>query len=242
MDLAKEIRALESLSKLMKAAEECRNLFDEAGMDYPEPLRRVLGQIKPEDAAGATRTIQIPPPPVSRPTGVGDGWIYVPKDALTPQTVVLGVLRDAAAPMPVGQIVSEVSANECDANDGSIANIGTRLQRLGIIERTDDGWRLLDKSKAPLLNGKYAWGPAEGVFMKQEVAARRREAIVYVLGLFPSGLMNMQIVEQLEACAWLKTPLSKDLVKMDLEDLKAAGRVKRVGNTNKWVLATEETP
>ncbi len=80
------------------------------------------------------------------------------------------------------------------------------------------------------------------MFMKQEVAARRREAIVYVLGLFEGGLMNMQIVEQLERCPWLKTPLSKDLVKMDMEDLKAAGRVKRVSHTNKWALATEGAP
>ncbi len=79
------------------------------------------------------------------------------------------------------------------------------------------------------------------MFMKQELAARRREAVLHILKLFPSGLQNLQIVEQLETCAWLKTPLNKDLMKADIEELKKAGRVKRVGNTNKWALA-EEAP
>lgn len=238
MDLAKELRALEALSKMVKAAEDCRNLFDEAGMAYPEPLRRLLGLMKPEDA-GMTRrepSIQIPPPDVSRPPGVADGWIYVPKAALTPQTVVLGLLREVGVPLPVKQVVTAVRATGCEANDGSIANIGTRLASQGVITRSDSGWSLVDKEKAPILNGKYAWGTAD-MFMKQEVAARRRDAILHMLKLFPAGLMSLQIVEQLEGCAWLKTPLSKDLVKMDMEDLKRDGLVRRSGTTKKWVLA-----
>ena len=43
MSGSKEQRAIESLSSLLKAADACRILFDEAGMEYPAPLKRLLG-------------------------------------------------------------------------------------------------------------------------------------------------------------------------------------------------------
>jgi hypothetical protein len=242
MALDKETRAYEALSRLMKVAAECRVVFDEVGLEYPPPLRRILGEDELEagNAHGSPRPVRISAPSVARPEGVPDGWVNVPMEAVNPQTVVLGVLRDATVPMTVKQVVAEVKARGTrEVNDGSIANIGTRLEGAHVIERTDDGWALVDRSRAPLLNGPYAWG-APDVFMKQELAARRREAILHVLRMFPAGLMNMQIVERLESCTWLKTPLAKDLIKMDMEDLQRAEKVKRVGNTKKWVLATEQ--
>jgi len=243
VDLAKEARALESLTRLLKAAEECRTLFDEARMDYPAPLRRMLGE---RDSFGdspgpVARAIKISPPDITRPAGVPDGWIHVPIEALGPQTAVLGVLRGASEPMPVKQVVSEVKSRIPSVSDGSINNVGTRLDERNIIARAEDGWRLIDKSRAPLLNGTRAWG-ADSMFQTQELAARRREAVLHVLSLFPTGLMSAQLLEQMERCAWLKTPLSKDLIKADMEELQETGKVKRSGNSRKWILGEEAKP
>lgn len=241
MALDKETRAYEALGRLMKAATECRVVFDEVGLEYPPPLRRILGEEGAEtgEVPRSPRPPRIPAPSIHRPDGVGDGWISVPMDGMNPQNVVLGVLRAAEGPTPVRQIVADVKATGCDASDGTIANIGTRLEREGVIQRSEDGWALIDRSRAPLLSGKYAWGPREA-FLKQELAARRREAILHVLRVFPGGLMSLQIVDQLESCTWLKTPANKDLLKADMEDLREAGKVKRVGHSKKWVLAGEE--
>jgi hypothetical protein len=137
--------------------------------------------------------------------------------------------------MPVKQIVADMLAHGLVVNKGSVANIGTRLQERGVITRPKgQGWTLMDSSRAPVLNGKYAWGDPE-MFIAQELAARRREAIVHVLRHFRDGLQNMQILTQLEGCTWLKTPLTKDLVKMDMLDLQHDVKVRR-GSSRKWTL------
>ena len=241
MDLAKEALALESLTKLLRAADECRTLFDEAGMDYPAPLRRMLG-LKDDtmgDWIGQRRSVRIPPPAITRPAGLPDGSVAVPIPEMTPQTVVLGVLRAALPdPVPRKQVASEVKARGLEVNDGSIANIGTRLEGYGLISRHDGGWMLTDRSKAPVLNGHYAWGPPE-IFTPHELAARRREAIIHVLGHFGAGLQTTQILERLADCAWLKTPLSKDLLKTDMEDLQNQGKIRR-GQMRKWTVVKND--
>src|ERR1700720_4404537 len=103
MDLAKEARALESLTKLVNAANECRVLFDEAGMEYPAPLRRMLGEGEivgnGSGYRGPPRLRINPPASANRPLGVPDGWICVPLSELLAQTVALGVLRGATEPI-----------------------------------------------------------------------------------------------------------------------------------------------
>jgi hypothetical protein len=238
MDIRKEARAFESLTKLVAFAEECRNLFDEAGLDYPATLKRLLGE---GDATGADsqarhKGLRIAPPPhVSRPVGVADGWIYVPLPALIPQTLAMGVLRSADAPLSPKQVTSRIRELGTEVNEGSVANIGTRLEKEGVIRRTKDGWSLVNAAKAPILNGKYAWGE-QAVFTSHEMAARRREAIIYVLSFFRDGLQTAQILTQLENCAWLKTPLSKDLLKADMEELQRSEKVRR-GASRKWIVA-----
>lgn len=236
MDILKEARALESLTKLMAAATECRTLFDEAGMDYPAPLKRLLGEGDTGGAIHGQNRLRIAPPHhVSRPAGVGDGWVYVPLNALTPQTIALGVLRAADEPLSPKRVTALIRERGTEVNEGSVANIGTRLEKEGVIRRTKDGWSLASLTKAPILNGSYAWGDQE-VFTTHELAARRREAIIYVLSHFRDGLQTTQILTQLEGCTWLKTPLSKDLLKADIEELQRSEKIRR-GALKKWIVA-----
>jgi hypothetical protein len=237
--IEQELRAYASFAALLTKVEECRGLFDEAGLAYPEPLQRMLGHLTGLMMNGAMAprpSIHIDPPPAPpRPPGVGDGWIWVPINVLTAQVCVLAVLRAAdGAPVPVRQIKSEVISRGSSSNDGSILNIGTRLEDAGTIARAKDGWRLLDLSKAPILNGKYAWGTEE-MFSKNEIAARRRDGIVHVLGCFRDGLQSAQILTQLQDCPWFKGPLNKDQLKLDLEELKKAQRIRR-GMQRKWIV------
>lgn len=239
MDLAKEKRAFEALTKAMTGVEQCRVLFDEAGLEYPATLRRMLGQ---ENGANGTGTQGLIKPPAShsRPPGVADSWICVPVKALTPQTLALGILRDASKPMPVKEMVLALHARGVDVHEGSVANMGPRLEHLGIIRRPQgEGWVLTEPHRAPVLKGEYAWGNTD-VFNAYEIAARRREAIAHVLNYFRDGLQQVQILTQMEGLAWLKTSLNKDLVKSDIEDLQREGRVRRVGNSKKWTLTEDQ--
>lgn len=238
MDLGKEARALESLTALLKAAEESRRLFDEAGMAYPEPLRRVLGLAEGAPQSRA-RTALIPPPPIpARPSFIPASWLWVPLGAMTPQGIVMMILRAANGnPVSVKQIIDRVAQLRHGVNDGSIANIGTRFARDGLIERSDDGWTLTDPSRAPVLVDSHAWGPAE-VFQTHELAGRRREAIMHVLRTL-GGLLHTQIVDQMAACDWLGMSTNKDMIKMDMLELQKAGRVKRTTG-KKWVVSDED--
>lgn len=49
----------------------------------------------------------------------------------------------------------------------------------------------------------------------------------------------MQLFRALEGCSWLKTPVNKDLIKLDLETLQEAGSVRRGGGTTGKYFAEE---
>jgi hypothetical protein len=176
-------------------------MFDEARAEYPPPLKRLLGVVAGGVEPEGSEKIRVDPPSTPhRPTGVPTDWIYVPIAALNVQTFVLGLLRDATGPVPVQQIIAEARERLPEVSDGTIANIGTRLEAQGAISRSKgEGWILKDESRAPLLSGKYAWG-ASDMFAVHELAARRREMIVYLLGRFREGLQNLQILARLEDC------------------------------------------
>lgn len=239
MTIEAEAKALESLNRLLRLVDECRALFDEAGMDYPAPLKRLLNVEGRKSATAASHTVHIDPPTTPhRPAGVSSTWIYVPIPSLAAQTFVLGVLRDADEPMSAKEITDAARARGLTVSTGSVANVGTRFEAKGWIERIKgQGWLLTDGSVAPVLSGDYAWGPSE-IFTRQELAARRREMILYVLDHFPEGLQNLQILARLESCDWLGTPVTKDLVKADMDELQREGMVRRRGNSKKWVRST----
>jgi len=222
--------------KLLEQARRCQLLYERAQMSFPEPLKRVLG-ISGAAAVVRSGNLSIPapqPPPV--PNGAKSEWIWIPQESATPTTVALAVLRAAKAPLVAREVVAQVTEILPNVPRGSVNNIGTRLGGKQI-DRTEDGWRLINQDSAAILHEGYLWGPRE-IFHKYELAVHRRNAILHVLGFFPGGLQPRQILEQLRRCAWVHAPINKDLLKADLEILDEQERkIRRVGNSGKWELA-----
>jgi len=229
-----EREAQRSLMEFYERAEECRLLFERANIPLPEALKRVLGM----NGSGAKQTSQpiIPPPDrPSMPPDATSDWIWIRAKEATPNTLVLALLRAAGGVLRSKDVTTKMQAILPDVSRGTISNVGTRLKGTAI-ELTDDGWRLIDMTKAGILHKGYLWGHPDS-FGKTELAAQRRDAILHVLGMFDSGLQIVQIVENLRRCAWVVAPINKDLLKDDIAILLAQGKIRRRGNTKKWELA-----
>jgi hypothetical protein len=202
-------------------------------------LLRFLGEERPvHTPAPKQHRVTIPPPdrpsPVPPEAEGKDDWIWIGVEDATPTTVTLGVLRRAASPIPAGDVIEQVQRLRSEIPSGTVANLGTRFSGEGLISRTDSGWTLVDKTRAPVLCGNHLWGPVS-VLTPQDLAAHRRDSLLHLLRGSPSGLQIVQMVSMLEGCRdWMRAPITKDLVKVDMQRLDQDGLVKRVGNTRKW--------
>ena len=235
-----EQEALRSLLSLLEQAERCRQLYERAGMTIPEPLRRILG-IADADVAPHPRVSVPPPTSPPKPAEAQPGWIWIRSEDATPTSVVLAILRDSKEAIRAKDVNAKVHAIQPEVITGSISNIGNRLDGEKIIQRTEEGWSLKERDKAPVFREGYFWGPP-AVFGKQELAAHRRDGILHLLRVSPGGLQTSQIVEQLRVCPWLHAPLNKELVQADIENLEREKKVRRRGNSRKWETIPEEKP
>jgi hypothetical protein len=235
-----EQEALKSLMDLYEQSRKCQQLYERAGMAIPEVLQRVLGMNGSNHKAnGRTRVPPSIPPPArpNEPAGIEPDWIWINVEDASPTSVVLAILRASIDPLRHKDIVDRVIKLLPNVTIGSIGNIGTRLEGK-ILERTPDGWRLLDHTSAGVLKDGFLWGP-QTIFSKQELAAHRRDAILHVLAHHKTGLQTVQIVEELNNCSWVKAPINKDLLKADLEILRSKGKIKR-GSSKKWGITPDE--
>ena len=234
-----EQEAYQSYMALLDQARKCADLYSRAELDLPERVQRLLGMIEggarkmTSQKAGAH--IQ-PPERINPPKEAPLDWISIDAKKGTVSTVMLAILRAAnGVPVRSKEVVEGVCAVLTGADPGSVANAGTRL--FGeVIERTDDGWRLLKPERATILHGGRLWGLPSS-FASPEIAAHRRDGILHILKAFPTGLQTVQIVEQLKNCSWVKAPVSKDLLKADMHILRADGKVRQVSHTKKWQIS-----
>lgn len=225
--------AYQKFAQVLADLESCKKLFESAGEPLPAQLREFFGTVPRQNGRPfVTQVSIIPPHRANRPTEAKDDWISIALDDAMATNLVLAVLREAKGPVRAGEVVQMVTAINPNVTHGAVNNIGTRLGGK-LIERTDLGWSLIDRSKAGIISDAYLWGPVE-IFEKQELAAHRREAIIHILQCFPSGLQTVQLVEQLKGCNWMRAPVSKDLVKADMEILQKEAKARRVGNSKKW--------
>jgi len=175
------------------------------------------------------------------PNGAKSDWVWISQESATPTNILLALLRASKAPIRAREVIAQVHEIQPAVLRGSINNIGSRLGGK-TIGRTKDGWRLINPDAAGIIHAGYLWGPREILF-KTELAAHRREAILHVLGFFQSGLQLRQILEQLKRCPWVRAPLSKDLLKADLELLNEAKKIRKRGKSGKWeIVSTDEDP
>lgn len=206
--------------------------FEQEGMPVPVTLKRALTDIN----QGSTnkqvrRTPMRKPDRPESPPQASDDWLWLNLQDTSLRTIVLAILNEGKA-VPVKEIINRIKEIFPDANEGSVYNIGAQEKK---IQRTDQGWELKKATEAPVLYKEYVWGAAN-VFQKQDLAAFRRMAVRYLLATSPDGLQIMQVYRQLKGTDWLKTPLSKDLVKDDLLLMKEQRMVKTLGNSKKWTL------
>ena len=209
-------------------------------MPLPPMLRRLLGDTNEsendsEDDHDRTPRMVIPPlKPTSRPPGAAEDWIWIPADALSDTGVVLAVLRKHAKPINTQDLVAEIRKVKPDAVTGTIYNILARVKD-ELLDETGEGWKLRRPENAPLFHGDAAWGPKEA-FVKSDLAAHRREVILHILRANQGGLLQMQIVRQLESPDMCRAPVNKDLIKADMEVLRERGLVRRIGNSRLWAV------
>jgi hypothetical protein len=238
-----EEEAYKSVMALLEQARMCQQLHERAGLALPERVQRLLGLSsngpgKPH--VQARSTISIPPLNYPKPKDATGDWLSIDVKDAQATTVALAVLRGEGVPMRAKDVTAKVSAYLPNVTGGTLANAATRLVDEGIIERTEDGWKLLKPTEAGIIHEGRLWG-TRSIFGKQELAAHRRESIIHILTYFTGGLQIVQIVEQLNSCAWMQAPANKDLLKADIEILAADKRkIRRVGNTRKWTLAQSE--
>lgn len=238
LQFSKERKAFSALNALLDAADECRRLYEDAGLPLPQPLARLFGLMDTKaDNEDRQQVFQITPPQrPAAPLGADETWIYVPVADALPTSLVLAVLAAEKQAMPPSLLIERIQKYRDDVNKGSIANIGSRLDAEGAICRDDGHWMLSGTRQVPVIAGAHIWGPA-GAFQKQELAAHRRVLVEHVLRSCPDGLQIAQLTRTLqESCPWIRPeiPLNKDQVKADIMDLAERGIVKRVGGSGKW--------
>lgn len=237
-----EIEATKSLLALQEAAERCREAYTRAHMALPEPLKRFLGLLGPVVPVKAKQAISIPEMDLPKPPGVADGWISLPIKDATPTSVALWALREAGGgPLRAKLVTDRVLGLLPNSSSGTVANVGTKLTEAGLIQRKDEGWHLIDVNRAPILHEGRLWGPI-AAFGKYEIAAYRREVELHLLRLAPAGLQTTQILEQLGQCPWLVagTPVNKEVVQADVEEMKLAGKIRHRGQSKKWEIKPEK--
>lgn len=233
--LTAETEAAQSLIELIAQAKRCRDLHERARMTLPEPLKRVLGI----STNGSKKPVVSIPPPERPPLPVGadSDWVCIRAKDAYPTNVTLAVLRGADGPMMARDVVSAVIDILPNVPRGTVNNLGTRLHG-NTIKRSREGWELIHPETAPILQDGMIWG-SPTVFSKQELAVHRREAVLHLIRTVPAGLQTSQIIDHLKNCSWVHAPISKELVQNDVEYWVGEGRIKRSGNSKKWVVKPE---
>jgi hypothetical protein len=228
--------AYQRFAQVLAELEACKRLFESAGEPLPEQLKEFFGTSR-SNGRGLYANLNIPQPHRPRPNAAEDDWISIETKDVMATNIVLAILRKSNRPMKARDVIEAAERVNPNVTRGAINNIGTRLGGT-LITRTDEGWTLNDPAKGGIISEGYLWGPPE-LFEVQEKAAHRREAILHILGHFPSGLQIVQLVEQLRGCSWMKAPASKDLLKADMEILQTEDKVRRISNSKKWVREME---
>jgi len=228
-----ERKAVESLSKLLNLASECKRLHENAGLPLHPLLVRIFSNSK-SVASLHPQSITIPAIQRDRtPKEAREDWISIDAKSASPTTIAIAVMREKARPIQPRELVELVSKILPNVAPGSIYNLGVRLEQEGRLLKGEEGWTLSAPDKAPILDSGVLWGAVD-TLVKQDIAAHRREAIIHILKMDTAGLQTVQLVAKLNSCAWVKAPANKDLVKIDMQVLEESGLVRQRGNSRKW--------
>jgi hypothetical protein len=226
-----EEEAAESFAGLMKQAKKCVELYRRAQMALPEPLQRMVGT----EGHGAGQSVAIGEVPNLIPRGIGvdADWICIDTKKATPTSIVLAVLRSAAAPMKINEVAAGVGSIRLGISQGVINNIGTRLDG-SVIARSEAGWQLIKYERAPTLRGDRICGPF-AIFTPREIAAHRRDVILLLLREVEDGLTIRQLIHILKNSNFVHPSVGRHLIEDDVQALSHAGLIGR-RDSHKWAV------
>ena len=231
-----ESAAYDALKNWVDDAKKVKTAFERASLPLPPTLARALGH---EDASKRRSPAAIRVEEPERPVEAKEGWVWLPITEALTISLVKAVLRGEEGPVKPKDVIDRIADLRNDLASGGVYNSAPRLIRDEIIEKVDGMWRLIAPDRCPVIKDVHLWGNPENL-QKQEVAAHRRLLIVHLLEVFPGGLQVLQVVEQLKKMEQCKSPVTKDLVKADMTAMQDDKRVKRAGNSKKWVLTNQE--
>ena len=223
--LVARMKAIESLSRLYAVAEECKALHRKAGLPLPKELALLAAwgedETKAEEQQSKRALLTIPPPvpPMEK------GWLSIPFANGMPITIIPAVLRDSSEAVPVADLRQTLRSLGVSASEGSIDNIGTKLDKAQIIWRSAAGWRLREPNRAAIVSGGRLHGPPE-VFQPPELAAHRREAGLAYFEQYGT-LSRSQLIRLLQDSDWVVATINLFLVKADLAALQSEKRIRR---------------
>lgn len=230
----------------LQEADRLRGRFEALGQVIPGPLRMAIDVPNGDAPNSPPVSIAAPSAPVPRPASAGDDWICLDAEVVSVAVLALSVLISRGPMRGQGIVDKVVTVKAKGQNAGSVFNSLSALERSGKVRRDRESgiWKATGSEKdGPLLakddgsTKHYVWGPL-GAFTRQDVAQHRRDAIRHILAAHRSGggLMPSQLLPLLEGVEWMKGPVSKDLVKADLEAMQQEDVIRRAGNSRKWVL------
>lgn len=237
----REMRAYAALNQLLQDAEACRKLFEEAGLTLPDPLRRFLAAEVLAASGGSAASShdvtgeQSNSNDTEIPDSASRDSLAIPWQDAAATTAALALLRKETRPMSAAMLAERAKSLGKDLSLGSLFNIGSRLEREGIISKTNGGWRLVRESRAPVLQDGYVWGPSE-LFSRQEIAGYRREQLRILLR--ENGPLSMsEAIARLREDSRIGDTVSKYVVQADLKDLGERGTIRQDKQTRRWYLA-----
>ena len=235
VNLKAELEASKSLVELLELADRTRQLYQGARLPLPDALRRLLGSNGVPQTGYSTPLAQAIPP---IPPEAEHDWAWVPLVECSPITLIKALLRGSDG-LRSKELYEQITPLGIEASLGTVSNAAVRLESHGIVTREDDQrWKLVKPELSGVISEGYVWGPADS-FTMQELAAHRRQAILQLLGANHGGIQLVPLTEELRKLGWVKAPISKDLLKGDMDWLLARNKVRRIGNSRKWGLALE---
>lgn len=236
------MEATRSLLELLAKADETRSLYEKLRLPMPDPLRRLLGS-NSNGAHGSSMNgsfaMDSPVPPM--PPEADSDWAWVKLVDCSPHTLAKAILRQSPEPLRSKELYERVAGYGLSVSLGTVSNAATRLQTYGVFTRDLEGrWHMAKPDEAGVIHEGYLWGPKE-TFAPQELAAHRRQAIIFILSKTAGGLQMAQITAQLRAVDWLRAEVNKDLTKGDVEKLVGEGKIRRMpGYSKKYQMSQLE--